>query len=643
MSNTSHTNRYASTNRSTSTLRPRPGRLISYLDDDNAESTATTTSTPSPPPQFPSRGVSPNAATIIRSKSTDKPNSGRANKGHAKSSSVSQGSAGGKQNLWEPWGSLQGFASTFLGNEAPGSSKDKPPGSFKTPLWMKQEKNYTSKPSVPQWGPSIQSTADSARDAIEERKALVQTKRREALLLAGVSESRDGLGRFKRRDSDADTAIGPQTDQNDDARVYMHKVEKGDTLAGVIIKYNCPPELFRKVNRLWPNDNIQTRTRVLVPVEGSTVKGRKVDSPYLSRDLFEDPGQEHFSLQDPLTGTTSLSSNGFSGHLPPDPPQGSSSSSILTSEPLSIITSISDDTELKHDCWVMLPNSKEAVEVLRVSRRALGYFPRPRRKSNDARTASSAISTPRTSFDTLRHPPTHAAQQSISLNASPVRRPAAVPSSRLASIKSGDQRSSSTSRNTNNANTFVDALQGPGGVGDLRGLRTQLSRPGPADDPLNRKFNQYFPDFLPPGPADMPRAGLSVRTPTLRVTPRASIDSVRSTRSNSNGSGLAGEVGGAIEGWVRKMAGGSGKRERSAAVGRMGDLIELETNSESLGDENSDGHRGEGDGSGEGDENKTPTATTARTSDFATQEALLNERFPVRGRVRNAYASSGDD
>ena len=620
MSNTSHshTSLYPSTtNTSTSTLRPRAGRLISYVDDENTESTAITTSTP---PRFPSRGVSPNEAAIARSKSTDKPRNARSNKGHASSSSGPQAPAGGKQNAWEPWGSLQGFASTILGSETSTTPKDRATASFKTPLWMKQDKSYTSKMSAPQWGPATRVSTNQAHDLIEERKAMVQAKKREALLLASPSESRDSLGRFKRRDSDADRTVGPQTDQSEDALVYLHKVEKGDTLAGVIIKYNCPPELFRKVNRFWPNDNIQTRPRVLVPLEGSTIKGRKVDSPYFSRDLF-DSGLEHLSIQDPPEVDSPLSPN---GDRTTSRPSTAIASSSLTSEPLSIITSISNETELKHDSWVVLANFKEAVEVLRVARRALGYFPRARRKPNATLAASSTTSTPKTSFDMLRHPPTHAAQQSASLNASPVRRPANQASRPSMSAR---QRSSSTS---GSATTFVEALRGPGGVGDLRGLRTQMSRPGPADDAFNRKFNQYFPDFLPP-PEDMPRAGFS-RTPT-RDTPRASTDSVRSTRSNSNSSGLAGEVGGALQGWVRTMAGTSGKRDRSAAVDRLGDLIELETNSESM---PNDGRNSFGGGE---DHDITPTAATATTSDFATEEALLNERFPVRGRVRNAYAS----
>ena len=55
----------------------------------------------------------------------------------------------------------------------------------------------------------------------------------------------------------------------------------------------------------------------------------------------------------------------------------------------------------------------------------------------------------------------------------------------------------------------------------------------------------------------------------------------------------------------------------------MGDLIELDTHSDS----------GMGDGQEEGDQ--TPTLEGGGMS--ATEEALLNERFPVRGRIRNAY------
>lgn len=634
MNNSSLAGLYQSTNSSTSTLRPRAARLISYVEDESNDhrndATGTSTSSSSTTPPFPSRGVSPNPATA-RSNSAGKPKPPRGSKG---SLSGPQNLTGGNQALWEPWSSLQDFASTLLGSDAASASKDKPATSIKTPLWMKQDKLFGNKSTQQQWGPSLESSSNAPQDAIEERKAKVQAKRREALLLASVTEGRDSMGRFKRRDSDAAPSATTPIDSGEDALVYVHRVQKGETLAGVIIKYNCHPESFRKINRFWPNDDIQVRTHVLIPVEICNAKGRKIDSPYLSQDLF-DPGKDHVGIHTPPTSapreTGSSSANGLHGGLQSSMTMPSS----FSTEPSSLTTP-SEEFEFKHESWVLLPNFSEAIEVLRVPRRALGYFPRARRKSNATIANTSLTSTPKTSFDMLRHPPTHAAQTSASLNVSPVRRPM-IPSR----LNSGRQRSSSASGGS--GNTFVDALRGPGGVGTLRGLRTEAAKPGPADDPLNRKFAQYFPDLFPA--EEMPRTGFSTR-PAARATPRASTDSARSTRSNSNGSGL-GEVGGAIEGWVRKIA--HAKRERNAAVDKMGDLIELETTSESpphLASTSSSGARAHAPtptatsatGSGGGDYDNTSTTTTLSAS--AADEALLNERFPIRGRVKTAYASS---
>lgn len=634
MNTSSHNGLYQSANSSTSTLRPRATRLISYLDDENPEhedeATAVSTSSSTTPLRPQTRSASPNVS-LNRSKSAEKFRHGRANKSQIGSPSDSQQKPAGGQGLWESWSSIQGLASTLLGNDIAGPSKDRANGPFK-PVWMKQDKHYISKTPTPRWGPGYSATTSSAQGAIEERQALVQAKKREALLLASASESRDSSGRYKRRDSGSGLAVPTSTDSRDDALVYLHTVQKGDTLAGVVIKYNCQAEAFRKINRFWPNDNIQTRTHVLLPLEACTARGKKVDSPYLTRDLF-DSSIETSPTQPAFHHISPSSANGQH-----DPFQNPSPPSEVPLERLSLITSLSEEVEFKHDSWVMLPNANDAVEVLRVPRRALGFFPRARRKSNTTLNIASTASTPKTSFDLLRHPPTHAAQTSASLNASPVLRP------KMASrLGSGRRRSSSATGGS--GNSFAEALRGPGGVGTLRGLRTEVSRPGPAEDPLNRQFGQYLPDLLPP--EEMPRTGLSLR-PTPRATPRVSSDSIRSTRSNSNGASL-GEVGGAIEGWVRKMAGV--KRERGAAVDKMGDLIELETNSEVPelgGDRQNPGGRldnnifeattpsigGIGTGSG--------TASQPAAVASATEEALLNERFPVRGRMRNAYASGSN-
>ncbi|KAJ9637029.1 hypothetical protein H2204_004953 [Knufia peltigerae] len=608
MNNNSHTGLYPSSNSSTSTLRPRASRLISYVDDDATDATSISTSANTYPPRPLNRGVSPDSnAALSRSKSAEKGQNARSSNTYTRSPAGPQTPSGGN-GMWEPWSSIQGLASTLLGGEQSGSKFN---GAIKKPLWMKQDKLYGTKTSTQKWGPSQEPSTSAAQEAIEERKAMVQAKKREALLLASVSESRDSLGRYKRRDSDAGAADSALNDVREDDLVYLHKVQKGDTLAGVIIKYNCQAEPFRKINRFWPNDNIQTRTHVLVPLVGCTARGKKVDSPYLTKDLF-DSGQNHPTIPtaDASHGSQSLSPN----------PSNSAASSTLNSEALSIITSHAEEIDFRHDSWVLLPNFKEPVEVLRVPRRALGFFPRARRKSNATITDASSNCTPKTSFDMLRHPPTHAAQTSGSLTGSPARRPQMNDRG-----LSGRQRSSSGT-----GNSFADALRGPGGVGTLRGLRTETSRPGPAEDPLNRKLAQYLPDLLLP--EDMPRTGFSLR-PSPRGTPRPSTDSLRSSRSNSSG---LGEVGGAIEGWVRKMAGV--KRERGAAVDKMGDLIELETNTElaGLGGSGQDGTRSMDDTS----DIPTPTIPTMINTTTATEEALLNERFPIRGRVRNAYAST---
>jgi hypothetical protein len=411
---------------------------------------------------------------------------------------------------------------------------------------------------------------------------MVQAKRREALLRADVHEGPDLNGRYKRRDSGTDfsSTVSP-TDTDQDALVYVHRIQPYDTLAGVIIKYNCQPEAFRKINRLWPNDNIQIRKHVLVPVDACTTRGKKIENVGANLDLLGSE-LENISLKQETSADPNTESSSFH----------SSAIASPSMYPLSL-TSSPDASDYRHESWVQLPQFPLPTEILRIPRRTLGYFPPARRKSGQTSQDHSAKSTPKSSFDMLRHPPTHAA----SLNASPVRRPR---------MQATRQRSSSTT--TSNL-SFVDHLKGPGGVGTLRGLRMEAARPGPAEDPLNRKFKEYLPNLNLAPPEELPRATLT------RSTPRASSDSMRSTSST----GL-GEVGGAIEGWVRKM--GGAKAPRGTGGGRMGDLIELTY---------SDNGMGEGNGDGE----QTPTLEVGGSS--ATEEALLNERFPVRGRIRNAY------
>ena len=125
-----------------------------------------------------------------------------------------------------------------------------------------------------------------------------------------------------------------------------------------------------------------------------------------------------------------------------------------------------------------------------------------------------------------------------------------------------------------------------------------IRNPGPAQDRLNQLFAPHLPN----------------------TAPRTSFESIHSTSST----GIE-NVGGAIEGWMRKMA------TKAAAVvqtpplrstGGAGDLIELVEGWEL------DGDHGEG----------VATITDARAresgrEDREDEERMLSERFPVRGRV----------
>lgn len=560
---------FGSSNSSTSTLRPRTTRLISFLDEEDPSLSNLQDSQPDGSGRStntaPASGLGRTKSNALNKKAgVSKQSLDRATSEFSENSS----SAG----IWDPWSSISGIASTLL---AQPQVKSKGERQSKAPA--KSGSTFTTKTALPAWGTSVGNIPQMTVSAVEERQAMVQAKRREALLLADVHERPDLTGRYKRRDSDANlSSILSPTDQNQDALVYVHKIQPHDTLAGVMIKYSCQPEVFRKVNRLWPNDNIQFKKRVFLPVDACTVHGTKIENMGANLELLGSE-LENVSLQRE-NGATDTNTESQSFH--------SSAVASPIMHPLSLTTS-PEVADYRHESWVQLPHFPLPTEILRIPRRTLGYFPPARRKSGP----TSSNSTPKSSFDMLRHPPTHAA----SLHASPDRR------TRMQATR---QRSSSTT--TSNL-SFVEHLKGPGGVGTLRGLRMEAARPGPAEDPLNRKFKEYLPNINLAPPEDIWRPTLS------RSTPRASTDSIRSTSST----GL-GEVSGAIEGWVRKM--GGAKAPRGSQAGRMGDLIELDTHSDN--------------GMGEGDDDGEQTPTFGGT---ATEEALLNERFPARGRLRNAY------
>lgn len=157
-----------------------------------------------------------------------------------------------------------------------------------------------------------------------------------------------------------------------------------------------------------------------------------------------------------------------------------------------------------------------------------------------------------------------------------------------------------------NASTgyFPSYLSGPGGVGTMG--RSVLS-PGPAQDALNKRFAKLLPDVAPP------KNQVDLYQPELPLyhddpTPLGSgVQTPSYPHGKANLNINLENVGGAIEGWMRRMASKARTPTERPAVrgprasmgtpgkgtGGVGDLIEMTDEFEIGGDEDeSDGERG---------------------------------------------------
>ncbi|KAI4254598.1 MAG: hypothetical protein L6R42_007131 [Xanthoria sp. 1 TBL-2021] len=226
--------------------------------------------------------------------------------------------------------------------------------------------------------------------------------------------------------------------------------------------------------------------------------------------------------------------------------QDTAPSSGPSSPSISVTGPEGSEPAWSHDSWVLIDGFIDAVEIARLPRRTIGFFPRSRRKSNSY---SDDISSPPGSSLDL---PRLSYQATSNSNTSP--------------------RRNTKSRSSSKSNFPSLHLQGPGGVGTLG---KDVHGPGPAPDGLNKLFAAHLPN----------------------VAPRESFES---TRSNASSTGIE-NVGGAIENWVRKMANRAvaSVQPPSATPGsRTGDVIEL-TNAFEAGME-FDGGRGGDGGADEG-------------------------------------------
>ncbi|OJJ46481.1 hypothetical protein ASPZODRAFT_1964515 [Penicilliopsis zonata CBS 506.65] len=538
--------------RSASTVRPRTRRLISFNDDDDNDnnpycsdgyqspasglSTTLAASELTPPRSrgatplpYTSRGASPmpmrhpSRATEVCSQSGSEgwddnvrvPSLGRAGIAGGDRAKLAAGQSRPTMNLFDAsWSSLQSLASSVLGSDVGGTSTNGDAMSHRRRKPLRSDNHMTSTPkqwstSPSTWGPTGLTSAEIGAGTREERQALVQAKKREALLLADTGLTSTLKRGHKRRDSteQPDQAV-VDPGQDGETLVYVHRVHPTDSITGVTIKYGCQAAIFRKSNGFWPSDSIQSRKTVLLPVDACSVKGRPIRS----------------TPADLLTHDSSGYMNGSS--IAP----GSTADTTLSTT----TTESEADRTWKHESWVQIDGFPAAVEIGRVPRMTLGFFPRTRRKS-------FVYSDSEASLTPLRERPESPAP------------PPSLPRNNLPTGVLTSTKPSPGIRHQRQRSNFQ--LTGPG-VGTLD--RTAIA-PGPAPDGLNNFFAQHLPTFGAPPPPNQSRTSSDSTSTVLSHTTTTSLDN----------------LGGVLEGWVRNIA-TKAKAGLNDLQSGVGDLIEMD-------------------------------------------------------------------
>ncbi|KFY33991.1 hypothetical protein V494_07172 [Pseudogymnoascus sp. VKM F-4513 (FW-928)] len=511
---------------SSATVRPRVRRLISTEGDGEA--------TP--------RDLSPLPAAHPSRIGGSDSIGGRSN-GGLLGGSMREGNIPQRQGLgkglfdggWTgSWSALQGLASSVLSGD---TAAAKPVGATR----RKRQNSFTPSPAFSEWGPSGKPNKGKGRDIAAESLA-ARNSAVNVLKTASAMQDHEGtnsglqVGRHKRRTSDDLTSSAVEDDT--DALVYVHHVKPTDTLAGVILKYNCDPAVFRKANRLWPNDVIQFRKTVLVPVDACAVRGVPCDPP----ENLVAPAPAATTDEEPPNLSSPSAPSPWANSILSPPDASETDASDPDADPWIPVR------------WVLLPSApaSEPTQIARLPRKKLGYFPRRRRKSGDIPSSTaSLLDSPRGSAD-------------ISVSASPAASPGPRRLSNLTSsvgagraISAGRPRRESTSEAAARGGWF----RGPGGVGTFG---PDVKRPGPAQDGLNRWVNRHVPGLTIDDVATGSGAGFSDREGMGGVGDAA----------GSGGRGIE-VAAAAIEGWVRRLGRPVTPLGRQVTREEVGDLIEL--------------------------------------------------------------------
>ena len=621
----------------TASIRPRNRRHLSARDAETTTSSGRSTPAGARSPNRDD-GSSLPAAHIggVTGRNDSRGEVARSPARSSRAKSPGGGGIGGGllEGSWAPsWASVQELASSLL-TGAGSHSEHGRPGS-RDSRGSKQPKKQTSgflegllgNDSSSSWGP--EPPRNESRPRMEDVAAGTMTKREAALKAmrtASVLESHDGVNggldvtrrNYKRRNSDEDlsnssTIAGANDDQGEHL-VYIHHVQPNDTYAGIVLKYRCREDAFRRANGLWSRDNVQVRKWLAIPVDACEVKGRPCEGP-------SGPGGQVDLLArtpevtDPFGGRDRggdgffhSASNGQSPYPPSDQQQQKPGNG-------------EEDRPWTHVRWVSLDSSPNPVEIARVPRKALGYFP-PRRKKS-VHTASPILSPSRGSVDV----PSIALE---SPRSSSSRRPSILSNSARTPLAgggfSGRSRGDSVSGMTDEGSGGGPKpawMRRPGGVGSLG---KSVRAPGPEKDYFNTWTNKHIPglniDKLPSMSvmgAEMARFGFSGSADERSAIVESPFEDGRDALSSvAGGSGVGGNQGtgldkaaAAVETWLRgaftkrplhsagtpvlgSSSSSMSRGGRTPGAESVGDLIELT-------DTNSDDGRGNSGGPWGGD------------------------------------------
>ncbi|KAL6881621.1 hypothetical protein HDV57DRAFT_496863 [Trichoderma longibrachiatum] len=461
------------------------------------------------------------------------------------------------EDSWtQSWSSVQGFASSLLSvAENPGDMPRSRSGAqsgnaSSTSIWNRLPSNLGSIASKSfNRGSSPASQGPRAANRVaagssDERESALKTAQRASVL--ENNRALDYSRNHKRRNSDE---VATENSQPEEYLVYIHKIQPSDTYAGIILRYKCQEDAFRKANGLWSRDSIQVRKWVVLPVDACEVRGRPCEPPSSSQDHAAATNSHETTSQ-------TTSHNPFT--LPDERPAQEEETTEKEAMPWS------------HVRWVKIDSLPEPVEIGRIARQKMGYFP-PRRKKT-GRTVSFS-STPRQSLD--------ASTTSDHMDSPMSRRQSAA----------GDRPSLSGRRDSLRSHGSSEApdmrpawMRRAGGVGSLsRNVRA----PGPDKDYLNSWAKKHFPgldmDKLPSMSvmgSEMARFGFG-REPAEIV--EGNFQEGGDTESPSNQNNGLDKAAAAVETWLRTAW---SRRSMGPSIGNLprqkntnghdfGDLIEL--------------------------------------------------------------------